>query len=171
MDPDLHELAAAVGAALKARAWLLATAESCTGGWVGQCVTMVAGSSEWFERGYVTYGNLAKQEMLRVNAATLETHGAVSEQTVREMAEGALARSHAHLAVAVSGVAGPSGGTALKPVGTVCLGWALRDRPTRTRTLRFHGDRDGIRREAVVAALRGVLEVAQEGEEVKGCAR
>ena len=98
MDRELFDLAGRAGQALKARGWMLVTAESCTGGWVSECVTMVPGSSEWFERGFVTYTNVAKREMLGVQAQTLDTHGAVSEQTVREMVAGALARSHGHIA-------------------------------------------------------------------------
>ena len=134
MDQELFDLAARVGQALKARGWMLVTAESCTGGWVSECVTMVPGSSEWFERGFVTYTNVAKREMLGVQAQTLDTHGAVSEQTVREMVAGALARSHGHIAIAVSGVAGPSRRHAQKPVGMVCF--ALGD--ARNRADRGH---------------------------------
>ena len=159
MDRQLYDLAVEVGAALKARGWMLATAESCTGGWIGQCVTMVPGSSEWFDRGFVTYTNLAKTEMLGVRKQTLQGHGAVSEQTVSEMAQGALERSHGRVAVAVSGVAGPTGGTADKPVGTVCVGWAVRDGASRTVTLRLDGDRDAVRRQSVIAALEGVREL------------
>ena len=112
MDRELFDLASRTGLALKARSWMLVTAESCTGGWVSECVTMVPGSSEWFERGFVTYTNVAKREMLGVRSQTLDTYGAVSEQTVQEMVVGALASSHGHVAVAVSGVAGPAGGHA-----------------------------------------------------------
>ena len=163
MDRQLYDLAADIGQALKARGWMLATAESCTGGWIGQCVTMVPGSSEWFERGFITYTNAAKIEMLGVRQVTLQAHGAVSEQTVREMADGALQRSHAQVAVSVSGVAGPGGGTPDKPVGMVCLGWAVRDGTCRTRTLGLDGDRDAIRRQSVIAALEGVRELALAG--------
>jgi nicotinamide-nucleotide amidase len=163
LDQQLYDLAAAAGAALKARGWMLVTAESCTGGWIGQCVTMVPGSSEWFDRGFVTYTNVAKMEMLGVRKETLQAHGAVSEQTVREMAQGALARSRGSVAVAVSGVAGPSGGTPEKPVGTVCLGWAVRDGLLRTLTLRLDGDRDSVRRQSVIAALEGVRELSSAG--------
>lgn len=162
MDQELFDLALRAGRALKAQGLMLATAESCTGGWVGQCVTMVSGSSEWFERGFVTYTNLAKTEMLGVQSATLEAHGAVSEQTVREMVEGALARSHAQVALAVSGVAGPTGGTPQKPVGLVCIGWGVRGGERRSATFHFGGDRDAVRRQAVIAALDGVLELVHE---------
>jgi nicotinamide-nucleotide amidase len=156
----LDALAVEVGARLKARGWLLATAESCTGGWVAQVVTSVSGSSEWFERGFVTYSNDAKRELLGVQAATLERHGAVSEATAREMAAGALTASRAHVAVAITGVAGPTGGTADKPVGMVCLAWALRGGAVESATRRFDGDREAVRRESVVAALRGVIDRA-----------
>jgi nicotinamide-nucleotide amidase len=160
LDQALYDLAAAAGRALKARGWMLVAAESCTGGWIGQCMTMVPGSSEWFERGFVTYTNVAKMEMLGVRIETLQARGAVSEQTVLEMAQGALAHSHGHLAVAVSGVAGPGGGSAQKPVGTVCVGWAVRGGEARVTTLRLPGDRDAVRRQSVVAALEGVRALA-----------
>lgn len=158
MDNELQELSVQVGNALKARGMMLAAAESCTGGWVAKVVTDIAGSSAWFDRGFVTYTNVAKQEMLGVNEETLRARGAVSEETVREMAEGALSHSHAQVAVAISGVAGPGGGTAAKPVGMVCFAWAVRGRPTRACTERFAGDREEVRRQAVVRALRGVLD-------------
>jgi nicotinamide-nucleotide amidase len=160
LDQPLYDLAAEVGRAMKARGWMLASAESCTGGWIGQCVTMVSGSSEWFERGFITYTNIAKIEMLGVRQATLQAHGAVSEPTVQEMARGALERSHAQVAVAVSGVAGPAGGSAEKPVGMVCVGWAVRDGAERVTTLQLAGDRDAVRRQSVVAALEGLLRLA-----------
>jgi nicotinamide-nucleotide amidase len=157
MDREVHDLAARVGAALKACGWTLVTAESCTGGWVAEAVTMVAGSSGWFERGFVTYADVAKQEMLGVRAETLRLHGAVSEQTVREMVEGALAHSRGDFALAVSGVAGPSGGTVAKPVGTVCLAWGARGRAADALTAHLAGDRYAIRRQSVILALEGVL--------------
>lgn len=163
MDLELFDLAARVGRALKAAGHLLVTAESCTGGWVSECVTMVSGSSEWFERGFVTYSNVAKHEMLGVRAETLAAHGAVSEQTVREMAAGALARSHGHIALAVSGVAGPTGGTAHRPVGTVCFAWCRRGAEPRATTRVFSGDREAVRRQSVIAALEGVVETLGEG--------
>src|SRR5262245_66210338 len=120
---------------------MLITAESCTGGWVAEAVTMVSGSSEWFERGFVTYTDVAKQEMLDVRSATLKQHGAVSEPTVREMVAGALAHSRGDVAVSVSGVAGPTGGTAAKPVGLVCRGWGGRGREPISVPRDFPGDR------------------------------
>jgi nicotinamide-nucleotide amidase len=151
-------LATVVGAKLRANALMLTTAESCTGGWVAQAVTAIAGSSEWFERGYVTYSDAAKQEMLGVSARTLAAHGAVSEQTAREMAAGALAHSHAQVAVAITGIAGPAGGSPEKPVGMVCFAWAVREGAPGAETRQFKGDRESVRRQAVIAALQGVLE-------------
>jgi nicotinamide-nucleotide amidase len=158
-DEELHGLAAELGERLRARGWLLATAESCTGGWVGEVVTALPGSSAWFERGFITYANAAKIEMLGVAPETLATFGAVSEETVAEMAKGALARSHAQASLAVSGIAGPGGGTRDKPVGLVCYGWALADGRLLTSSCRLSGDRAEIRSRAVAAALRGLIEL------------
>jgi nicotinamide-nucleotide amidase len=155
----LSTLATLVGARLHAKGLMLATAESCTGGWVAQAVTSIAGSSEWFERGFVTYSNAAKMEMLQVNADTLRIHGAVSEQTAGEMAAGALARSRAQVAVAITGIAGPGGGSAEKPVGTVCFAWAMKSGAACAQTRQFEGDRESVRRLAVIAALQGVLKL------------
>ena len=166
-DKALFELAVCVGAALKAQGLMLATAESCTGGWVAQAVTAVPGSSGWFERGFITYTYISKREMLGVSQDTLAAHGAVSEPTVREMVTGALANSHAQIAVAISGTAGPGGGTPDKPVGTVCLAWAVKNGEPKSTTLRLQGDREGIRREAVRTALEGVLELLPAVPKVK----
>lgn len=154
-------LAARLGAALKARGFWLVTAESCTGGWLGQVVTSVPGSSQWYDRGFITYTNASKEEMLGVAAETLARHGAVSEATVREMAQGALASSHADLSVAISGIAGPGGATPDKPVGTVCMAWASRG-GCEVRTFHFSGDRAAVRRQAVAAALKGLLRLASQ---------
>src|SRR5215217_7935602 len=124
-DIVLYELAQRAGLALEERGWMVATAESCTGGWVSEAITMIPGSSAWFERGFVTYTYISKREMLGVKSETLDAHGAVSEAVVREMAQGALKASHAQVALAVSGTAGPGGGTPQKPVGTVWFAWAL----------------------------------------------
>jgi nicotinamide-nucleotide amidase len=160
---NLERLARATGTALRKKGLTLVTAESCTGGWVAQVVTSVAGSSEWFERGYVTYSNAAKREDLRVAKRTLLRYGAVSEQTARAMARGALLRprgalnrSRAGIALAVTGIAGPGGGLPGKPVGTVCFAWA-RGRKILSETKRFRGGRSRVRRQSVVHALRGVL--------------
>ena len=140
-----------------------ATAESCTGGWVGEIVTSVAGSSQWYDRGFITYSNESKQEMLGVSASTLTEFGAVSEQTVREMAAGALKHSRAHITLAISGIAGPGGATADKPVGTVCIAWATLTGAGLAQVFHFQGDRRTVRRQAVAAALQGALRMI-EGE-------
>jgi nicotinamide-nucleotide amidase len=158
-DAALYELAEQVGRALLARNLMIATAESCTGGWIAEAITMVPGSSEWFERGFVTYTYISKREMLGVDGETLERHGAVSEEVVREMVAGALARSHAQIAVAVSGVAGPSGGSPEKPVGTVCFAWSLKDGAARAQTLHLGGDREAVRKQSVIHALQVVLDM------------
>lgn len=156
MADELTLLVENVAAAMCRHGLMLATAESCTGGWVAQALTSVSGSSRWFERGFVTYSNRSKQEMLGVSAGTLARYGAVSEQTVREMAEGALQHSHAQVSVAISGIAGPGGGVLDKPVGTVCLAWAAVATATRSQTLHLSGDRQQVRYQAVAAALQGV---------------
>jgi nicotinamide-nucleotide amidase len=162
-DSELQQLAIELGDKLKARRWMIATAESCTGGWIGQVLTAIPGSSAWYERGFISYANAAKQEMLGVPAATLELHGAVSEETARAMATGALAHSHAQAALAISGIAGPGGGTPQKPVGTVCYGWALADGTQMSSTCRLDGDREEVRSRAVAAALRGLIELIGQG--------
>ena len=162
MDKELYELAAQVGAALKVRGLALATAESCTGGWIGETVTAVPGSSEWYERGFITYTNVAKSEMLGVAAATLDRFGAVSPEIVKEMVTGALANSHAQIAIAVSGVAGPSGGTPAKPVGTVCIAWGKRGGEPFAETRLFPGDREAVRRQSVACGLRGLLQLVEQ---------
>jgi nicotinamide-nucleotide amidase len=161
-DVVLDELARSVGAECVKRDLMIATAESCTGGWVAEALTSIAGSSAWFERGFVAYTYISKREMLGVTSATLGSHGAVSEATVREMASGALQRSHAQVSIAVSGTAGPSGGTAEKPVGTVCFAWALTGGRLRSETRRFDGDREAVRRQSAIHALRGVLSLLSE---------
>lgn len=160
----LRPLARRLGTRLKKRGLKLATAESCTGGWIAQAVTAVAGSSGWFERGFVTYSNDAKRELLGVRARTLSRHGAVSEATAREMAAGALARSRAQVAVAVTGIAGPGGGTRRKPVGTVCFAWSRKRRAPESVVKHFRGSREGIRRQSVAFALEGLLERLEEQE-------
>ncbi len=153
----LERLAAELGVALRARGWLLAAAESCTGGWAAQALTAVAGSSAWFDRGFVTYSNAAKMDMLGMAADTLERFGAVSEATVQSMAEGALRRSRAQAAFAISGIAGPTGGSDSKPVGTVCFAWAVVGEPTEAATMWFDGDRQLVRMQAVEYAFRQML--------------
>ncbi len=158
-DAALVTLATELGASLKARGWMLALAESCTGGWAAQVVTAVAGSSTWFERGFVTYSNDAKIEMLGVSPETLKLHGAVSEQTAREMALGALNHSHAQIAAAITGIAGPDGGTPGKPVGTVWFAWAGQNGLVQSKICHFSDDREAVRRQAVETALQGVIQL------------
>ena len=158
MDAALSRLAAELGTRLLERGEVLATAESCTGGWVSMCVTAIAGSSNWFDRGFVTYSNSAKADMLGVSKRTLVRHGAVSEPVVIEMASGALLRSQAQWALAISGVAGPAGGTPEKPVGTVCFAWAGPDGFAEAETCHFPGDREAVRRASVEHALRGLID-------------
>ena len=153
----LEELAERLGAALLTAHLTLACAESCTGGWVSQCLTALPGSSAWFERGFVTYSNAAKQDMLGVTAATLAAHGAVSQPVAVAMAEGALRFSCADLSLAITGIAGPGGGGIEKPVGTVCFAWASRAGKTKTETRHFAGDRQSVRAQAVARALVGAL--------------
>lgn len=157
IEADLEDLAARVGASLLARRLLLATAESCTGGLIAGAVTAIAGSSAWFDRGFVTYSYASKTDLLGVPADWIEKSGAVSEVVARAMAEGALERSDADIAVAVTGIAGPAGGTPDKPVGMVCFGWAMHEAPTVVSTLHFPGGRAAVRALTVRHALEGVL--------------
>lgn len=154
-------LAAQVGGALKMHGMMLATAESCTGGGVAQAITSIAGSSAWFERGFVTYSNLSKQQMLGVSEATLAQHGAVSEAVVREMVTGALANSAAQIALAVSGIAGPDGGTPDKPVGTVWFAWGIKNMTVHIQAQRrqIAGNRAEVRAHATSIAMQGLLEL------------
>ena len=157
---SLEGLAAKVGRQLLANGQRLVTAESCTGGWVGQCLTAIAGSSRWFDRGFISYSNEAKVEILGVAADRLAAHGAVSEATAAAMALGALERSRADWAVAITGVAGPDGGSATKPVGTVCFAWAGPEGFVATATCHFDGDRKRVRAQSVAHALTGILQRA-----------
>jgi len=154
---SLENLAEQLGNSLLARGELLTAAESCTGGWLAQSVTAIAGSSAWFDRGFVTYSNAAKMDMLGVPETTLARHGAVSEPTARAMAQGALAHSLADWSVAITGVAGPSGGSPEKPVGTVCFAWAQKDAGCEAQTCHFSGDRAAVREQSVAHALKGLL--------------
>ena len=160
IDADLEALAAELGRRLLARRWRVVTAESCTGGLVAGAITAIAGSSDWFERGFVTYSNAAKRELLDVAESLLHAHGAVSEACAIAMAEAALAKSDAMLSVAVTGVAGPGGGTPTKPVGMVCFAWARRGDPTLSETRHLRGDRADVRRQSVAIALRGLTGLA-----------
>jgi nicotinamide-nucleotide amidase len=158
MDSELETLARRLGACLEAAGLRLVTAESCTGGWIAKAVTDIPGSSAWLDRGFVTYSNAAKVETLGVRADTLALQGAVSTAAVSEMARGARQRSAAQVAVAVSGVAGPGGGTPAKPVGTVYFAWMLPDGALVTGYERFAGDREAVRRQTVRHALRVLIE-------------
>jgi nicotinamide-nucleotide amidase len=156
-DETLHHLAGQLGDRLKQANQQLACAESCTGGFVSKVITDIAGSSEWFDRGFITYTNQAKQDLLGVPAQIIHDHGAVSEQTARAMAAGALRHSQAAISLAVTGIAGPGGGRLDKPVGLVWFAWALRDGAVESESQQFLGDRDAVRRQAVVHALQGVM--------------
>ncbi|MFW2440536.1 MAG: CinA family protein [Arenicellales bacterium] len=155
-DITLKALAEKVGNRLLSRNETLVLAESCTGGWVSMLVTSITGSSAWFDRGFVTYSNEAKQEMLAVDKQVIEIHGAVSEEVARHMVEGAVEHSHAQAGLSVTGIAGPGGGTDEKPVGTVCFGW-LVDGQCETETCYFSGDREQIREQSVRHVLSGLL--------------
>lgn len=165
-DTELYALAEQVGRALRAAGWRIVTAESCTAGWIAKALTDVPGSSQWVDSGYVTYSNSAKMREVGVSAQTLAEHGAVSEATVREMANGALRAAGVEMAIAVSGIAGPDGGTAEKPVGTV---WFAVATPEAQGTAvvcerrQFPGDRDHVRRQSVAHALRLALGLLQAG--------
>ncbi|WP_455206300.1 nicotinamide-nucleotide amidase [Kaarinaea lacus] len=156
---NLQHLSEQVGQRLLQQHYWLATAESCTGGWIAQCITDIAGSSQYFDRGFVTYSNDAKQDMLDVSGSTLLQHGAVSEATVREMALGALAHSRADIVVAVTGIAGPTGGTPEKPVGLVWHAWCLRNEMPIIRVEQYLGNRFEVRQQTVMTALSGLLEL------------
>lgn len=156
---DAHvRLAAELGHKLLERGWRVATAESCTGGLVAGAITAIAGSSDWFERGFVTYSNDAKEQMLGVPRELIAAHGAVSEPVAMAMAEGAIARSRADCAVSVTGIAGPGGGTRKKPVGMVCVGWVVPGR-VNAGTQRIPGDRAAVRAASVEAALQGLIDL------------
>jgi nicotinamide-nucleotide amidase len=157
-DSEIAGLAEELGRRLATRGQLAATAESCTGGLVAGAITAIAGSSGWFDRGFVTYSNEAKVEMLGVDPVTLAREGAVSEATALAMAEGAIRASRANVAVGVTGIAGPAGGSASKPVGMVCFAWALRDGVATAITHHFSGDREAVRRASVVVALQGLID-------------
>ncbi len=158
---DLRELANQVGLALKQRGLLLTTAESCTGGGVAQAITDIAGSSEWFDCGFISYSNASKTEMLDVPAALFAQHGTVSEEIAEAMAIGALANSNAHVSLSTTGIAGPGGAVPGKPVGTVCFGWAKGDY-THTERLVFPGDRQAVRHQTIVHALKGLLRLIEQ---------
>ena len=159
MATNLYQLSEQVGALLQRHGQIVTTAESCTGGWIAKSLTDIAGSSEWFEAGFITYSNQAKERMVGVSAELLALHGAVSEAVVDAMMRGALDRSGADCAVAVSGIAGPGGGTAEKPVGTVWLGWCNRDGLYQTVQKQFGGNRQAVREQTVQVALEGIIDL------------
>lgn len=159
-DSSLHALAEQVAEALQARHLMLATAESCTGGWIAKTITDIPGCSAWFDCGIAAYSYEAKQALLGVRPETLTEQGAVSRETVMEMVSGALVTSGASIAVAVTGIAGPGGGTADKPVGTVWIGWKRRGGYPEAELFHFDGDRDAVRRQTVEASLQGLLRLA-----------
>ena len=153
---DTTELAAETGRVLQSKGLLLAVAESCTGGGIAHAVTEIAGSSSWFDCGFITYSNASKTELLDVSAALIAQHGTVSEEIAAAMAEGALANSNAHVTLSTTGIAGPGGAVPGKPVGTVCFAWSRGDQ-THTERLVFAGDRQAVRQQTVAHALRGLL--------------
>ena len=153
---DTTELAAETGRVLQSKGLLLAVAESCTGGGIAHAVTEIAGSSSWFDCGFITYSNASKTELLDVSAALIAQHGTVSEEIAAAMAEGALANSNAHVTLSTTGIAGPGGAVPGKPVGTVCFAWSRGDQ-THTERRVFTGDRQAVRQQTVAHALRGLL--------------
>jgi len=154
----INELARDVGNELKKLEWKLVTAESCTGGGLAYSITSIPGSSHWFERGLVTYSNRAKEELLGVNSITLSIFGSVSEQTVREMAEGALKKSQAQISLAITGIAGPDGGTRDKPIGTVWIGCTSIQGNTQSWVDIFSGDRQAVREQSITMALQQLIQ-------------
>jgi len=165
VDAQVTNLAAELGTQLRQHGRWVTTAESCTGGGIAHAITAISGSSSWFEMGYITYSNRAKQLLLGVREESLLLSGAVSECVVREMAEGALVNSSADISVAVSGIAGPRGGSTEKPVGTVWFAWAIKGSETRTLCQHFSGDRDAVRDQTIITALRGLLSI---GDKITG---
>lgn len=161
LEQNIEQAAQRLSQQLQQRGWQVAAAESCTAGWIAKVLTDPPGSTAWFERGFVTYSNEAKVEMLEVSKQTLQRYGAVSEQTVAEMVAGVLRHSPADLAVAVSGIAGPSGGSAEKPVGLVWFGWQGRGGLCHYESRQFDGDREAVRAQTVLVALEGLSELCQ----------
>jgi nicotinamide-nucleotide amidase len=158
-EHDVTRLARRLGNLCKKRKIVVATAESCTGGGVATAMTRIAGSAKWFERGFVTYTNIAKREMLGVNEDTLKAHGAVSEEVAIEMARGALEHSHADVSVAVTGIAGPTGAVPGKPLGTVHFAWGVRDGPVQARRFVFRGGRLDVRTQSEFVAIQGLIDL------------
>lgn len=164
MNEELYQLAQQLEQLLFEKNLKLVVAESCTGGLVAEVITAVPGSSACFDRGFVTYSNESKVELLRVNPKTLETYGAVSENTAREMAEGALlqAQGHAQVSLAITGIAGPGGATAEKPVGTICFAWKFNNLQVASETKHFSGERDAVRRQAVSFILQKLISLCKQ---------
>ena len=158
-EDDVTRLARRLGNLARKRGVDIVAAESCTGGGVATAITRISGSAKYFERGFVTYSNDAKKEMLGVKQETLHRHGAVSEEVAIEMARGAIARSHADVSVAVTGIAGPTGGVPGKPVGTVHFAWGVRGGSVQARRFRFEGDRVAVRLQSVYVAIQGLIDL------------
>lgn len=158
-EEDVTKLARRLGTLAKRRKVDVVTAESCTGGGVATAMTRISGSAKWFERGFVTYTNVAKKEMLGVRQDTLKKYGAVSEEVAIEMARGALKHSHAQISVSITGIAGPTGGVPGKPVGTVHFAWGVRNGPIQARRFRFDGDRVAVRLQSVYVAIQGLIDL------------
>ena len=161
-DASLNNLTADLAAMLLSKQIKLVSAESCTGGWLAKCCTDLAGSSRWFERGFITYSNDAKQLQLAVSHDSLAYYGAVSQQVAEEMALGALHYSLADISVAITGIAGPDGGSVDKPVGTVWIAWATKNAKVSSQRFQFDGDRDAVRRQAVFSAMTGIIKNARD---------
>ena len=161
-EQELERLVQNLASGLTKCGWFMATAESCTGGWIAKCCTDLAGSSAWFDRGFVTYSDRAKHDLLGVDFGTLKNAGAVSRATAIEMAEGARHQAGVNVALAVTGIAGPAGGTTNKPVGMVWFAWSLEGRQASVEVMHFHGDRDDVRRQTVVHALSGLQDLLGE---------
>ncbi len=161
-SPELKALSLELGELLRAKKQVLTLAESCTGGLISALMTNTAGSSAWFDSGLVTYSNQAKQDLLKVKENTLSQYGAVSEQTAMEMAIGALQQGRATIAASVTGIAGPDGGTAMKPVGTVCFAWTSEDLPSISKTYQFQGNREQIREQSTIALLFGLKDLLNQ---------
>ena len=164
MTAEINDLAVEVGNLLLDNDLKVATVESCTGGWIAQTITNISGSSAWFDRGFVTYSNEAKQELVGVNSDTLIAHGAVSRQVAMEMALGGVKHSQANIAVSVTGIAGPDGGTPGKPVGTVWIGWASQHKTVKAEHFQFEGDRYEVRLASVEQALKGLVRILSADE-------
>ncbi len=158
-EQEFERLVQNLASRLMNRGWTVATAESCTGGWIAKCCTDLAGSSAWFDRGFVTYSDRAKHDLLGVELSTLKKAGAVSKATAVQMAEGARLRAGVNAAMAVTGIAGPDGGSADKPVGMVWFAWSLQGRRSSSEVMHFRGDRDAVRRQTVVHVFSGLLDL------------